>query len=218
MLTRVFTKPSKFIYTLTLILTFVGLATLPLMGQEVDSQIDNDSILPLRSDVGIVGLTANLDWWNKFYYMQSDTTLTGVSNHEVEIVFRDVRMLTQRLGVGFMVMGSFFADGSDFGIGGWGLGPVIRAYPFRTDQFLPYLQAQALLGNNMGIGELADTRNEGKGFRVRLAIKAGLAVRFSNNFGIFVEFGPAWGSSSLFKADARVWQLNIGFDLYRFKQ
>src|SRR5699024_3249750 len=109
----------------------------PLAAQKV---VNEAPLTSLRSDVGIVGLTANLDWWNKFYYMGNDTLQYG-TNHEVEIVFRDVRMISQRLGVGFMVMGGFFIDGSDFGIGSWGLGPVIRAYPFKTDRFMPYLQA-----------------------------------------------------------------------------
>ncbi len=192
-------------------------AAKPILAQELDPQPLDDPLKSLRSDVGIVGLSANLDWWNTFTYLGSDSLKFG-TNHEVEIVFRDVRMLSSRLGVGFMLLGSFFVDGSDFGVGGWGLGPVIRAYPLQTDRFMPYFQAQALLGNNLGLGELADTINEANGFRMRLGLRAGLGIRVTNNFGFFIEFGPAWESSTFFKADSRVWQLNVGIDLYRFKR
>lgn len=189
----------------------------PLSAQELGTQPQDDPLESLRSDVGIVGLTANLDWWNKFYYMDNDTLLYD-TNHEVEIVFRDVRMISERLGVGFMVMAGFFIDGSDFGIGSWGLGPVIRGYPFKSDRFMPYFQAQALLGNMMGLGKLSDTINESNGFRARLGLKAGLGIRITNNFGFFVEFGPAWESDRLFRANSRVWQFNFGIDIYRFKR
>ncbi len=207
----------KAIAILALIIGVSCIAARPVFAQELEPQPLDDPLKSLRSDVGIVGLTANLDWWNSFYYMGSDT-LEFDSNHEVEIVFRDVRMLSPHLGVGFMILGSFFIDGSDFGLGGWGLGPVVRGYPFETDRFLPYFQAQALFGNNLGLGKLADTINEANGFRMRLGLRAGLGIRVNNNFGFFIEFGPAWESSGFFSADSRVWQLNIGVDLYRFKR
>lgn len=201
-----------FIFTVTVCSMFAN----PLFAQELDPQPQDDSIISLRSDVGIVGLTANLDWWNKFNYMGSDT-LAYDDNHEIEIVFRDVRMMTQKLGVGFMLLGSFYLNESGFSLAGWGVGPVVRYYPFKTDRFLPYIQGQALLGNMMGLGDLSDTVNEANGFRMRLGLKAGLGIRVTNNFGFFVEFGPAWESDRLFRADSRVWQFNIGIDIYRFK-
>lgn len=209
--------PLKSAVPIFLIFLISLLLAKPLAAQEIDPQPANDPLLSLRSDVGILGLTANLDWWNKFYFMDSDT-LKFDTNHEVEIVFRDVRMVSEKLGIGFMVMGGFFIDGSDFGIGSWGLGPVIRGYPFKTDRILPYLQAQALLGNMMGIGKLSDTINEANGFRARVGLKAGLGLRVTNNFGFFVEFGPSWEGNRIFKADSRVWQFNFGIDLYRFKR
>jgi len=129
-----------------------------------------------------------------------------------------VRMLSQRLGVGFQIMTSFVVDGSQFGVGSWGLGPVVRFYPFRTNRLQPYLQAGALLGNNMGVGDLADTRNKAEGFRARLGLRAGVALRVSNSVGFFVEIGPDWESDRLFKANARTMQINFGIDLYRFKR
>lgn len=212
-----FTVLPKILGSLILAFVFNCFFIQPLAAQELDPQPLDDPILSLRSDVGIVGLTANLDWWNSFTYLGSDTLEYG-TNHEIEIVFRNVRMLNSKLGVGFMVLGSFFIDDSDFGLGGWGLGPVARYYPLQTDRFVPYLQGQALLGANMGLGELADTINEANGFRMRLALQAGVGIRVTNNFGFFIEFGPAWESSTFFSPDSRVWQLNIGIDLYRFKR
>lgn len=200
-----------------LILSVGLLLSEPMAAQESDDIFVDDSFTTLRSDVGIVGLTANLDWWNSFHYMGTDS-LVFDNTHEIEIVFRDVRMISHRLGVGFMVMGSFVTSGSNFGLGGWGIGPVIRGYPFKTDIFMPYFQAQMLLGNNMGLGELSDTINEANGFRIRLGLKAGLGIRITDSFGIFIEFGPMWESSTLFSADSRVWQFNIGIDWYRFKK
>ncbi len=201
------------------IFAFCLLLFQPLSAQELDPRPADDPIKSLRSDVGIVGLTANLDWWNSFHYMGSDTLgLAYDTNHEVEIVFRNVRMISPHMGVGFMVLGGFFIDGEDFGLGSWGLGPVLRYYPLQTDRFTPYLQAHSLLGNNLGLGELADTINEANGFRMRLALQAGIGIRLTNSLGFFIEFGPEWESSTLFSADSRVWQFNIGIDLYRFKR
>ncbi len=188
----------------------------PLSAQNLSTQ-PHDNLKSLRSDVGIVGLTANFDRLNWYYYLGNDT-LEADNNHEIEIVFRDVRMMSQRFGVGFQLLTSFFVDGSDFGVGSWGLGPVIRGYPLKTDRLQPYLQAKALFGNNLAVGELADTKTGGEGFRIRLGLRAGLALRISNSLGFFIEFGPDWESSRLFRADARVWQINIGIDLYRFKR
>ncbi|HYW35234.1 MAG TPA: hypothetical protein VE868_07500 [Balneolaceae bacterium] len=177
-------------------------------------------IQPLRSDVGINGFTANFHGLSSFTNLENDTLHTNGSAN-LEIVFHDVRMMSQRLGVGFQVLGSFYTNSnpghSQFGIKGWGAGPMVRVYPFFTNRFQPYAQAEALFGDNMGVGKLATTANRGKGFRVRLGMRAGFAYRIINNFGLFVEGGPDWESGALFKADARAWQLNIGFDIYRFK-
>jgi hypothetical protein len=175
---------------------------------------------PLRSDVGINGLTANFHGLSSFKNLSNDT-LHFDNSAELEFVFHDVRMMSQRLGVGFQVLLSFFTNCASgqpgFGIGGWGLGPMARLYPFRTDRFQPYVQAKALLGDNMGVGELSNTIHRGHGFRMRLGMRAGFALRIINNFGFFVDAGPDWESGALFKADAMTWQINIGVDLYRFK-
>src|SRR5690625_732553 len=139
---------------------------------------------------------------------------------ELEIIFRNVRMMSPRVGVGYQVLGSFFVDNSgdqtNFGIGSWGLGPVLRAYPFKTNRFQPYVQANALLGNNMAVGKMANSRMGWDGFRGRLGLRAGIANRITNAVGFFVEAGPDWERARIFRSDARNLQVNIGIDFYRF--
>ncbi|HLR31465.1 MAG TPA: hypothetical protein VK074_03180 [Fodinibius sp.] len=176
-------------------------------------------LTPLRSDVGINGLTANFHWLGDFTY-HDDDPLQMDGSSELEIVFRNVRMMSPRVGVGYQVLGSFFVDNSgdqaNFGIGSWGLGPVLRAYPFKTNRFQPYIQGNALLGNNMAVGKMANSRTGGEGFRVRLGLRAGIAYRITNAVGFFVEAGPDWESGRIFRSDARNLQVNIGIDFYRF--
>jgi len=187
--------------------------------QTVVAQSQNSGIAPLRSDVGINGLTVNYHGLQNFTNHSNDT-LHFDGSSELEFVFRDVRMVSQRIGVGFQLMTSFFTngpnEGKSFGIGSWGIGPVVRAYPFKTDRFQPYVQANSLFGVGMGLGKLANTTNRGHGFRMRLGLRGGVAYRLIDNFGIFVEGGYDWESGALFKADARTLQLNIGLDLYLF--
>jgi hypothetical protein len=179
--------------------------------------MENNELESMRSDVGIHGLTANFHWLGKTTYLGNDT-LSYDGSSELEFVYRDVRMMSPRLGVGFQVLTSFFTDGPDsnFGVGSWGLGPVVRAYPLRTDRFLPYVQFNSLFGNNLAVGTLANTAEEGDGFRIRLGMRAGAAVRLTNSVGLFAEVGYDWESSSFFKADVRALQLNIGIDYYLF--
>ncbi len=182
----------------------------------------HNGIKPLRSGVGINGFTANFSGLRSFHNLSNDT-LSYDGSRELEIVSHDIRMMSPRLGVGFQVLGSFYTNNnpapghSSFGFGGFGLGPMARLYPFFTDRFQPYIQAKALLGDNMGVGKLNNTKLRGRGFRMRLGLRAGFSVRIINNFGLFVDAGPDWESSALFKADAMTWQINIGFDIYRFK-
>ena len=193
----------------------LGLAFQPAVAQsDMSSQ---DEIKPLRSDVGLHGLTANLHWLNDVTYKGNDTLRTDGSS-ELEFVYRNVRMMMPRLGVGFQVLTSFYVDGpeSSFGVGSWGVGPVIRAYPFKTDRFQPYVQLNSLFGNNMALGNLANTQSFGDGFRVRFGARAGIAFRLTNSIGIFTEVGYDWESGRIFKADARALQANIGFDFYMF--
>ncbi|SHF19905.1 hypothetical protein SAMN05443144_10694 [Fodinibius roseus] len=186
---------------------------------QAQSPGDNAAIQPLRSDVGINGLTVNLHALGDYSYLGNDTLQTDGSS-ELEFVFRNIRMMSPRVGVGFQVLGSFFVDNSGdesgFGLGSWGLGPMVRAYPFKTNRFQPYVQGKALFGNNMAVGELANTRTGGEGFRVRLGLRGGVAYRISNTLGFFVEVGPDWESGRIFRADARTMQVNVGIDLYRF--
>ena len=171
---------------------------------------------PLRSDIGINGLTANFHGLSRFTYMGTDTMQNDGSS-ELELIYRDVRMMTPRLGIGFQVLGSFFTNGKNasFGMSSWGIGPVFRAYPFRTTRLQPYFQANTLFGNNLGISKLANTQLS-KGFRIRLGLRAGLAYRITHSVGLFSEIGYDWESSTLFKSDARALQFNLGIDLYLF--
>jgi hypothetical protein len=173
----------------------------------------------LRSDVGINGLTANFHSLSSFTDIRPDSvqmndTLRYDGTSELEIVLRDVRMMSPRLGVGFQIVTSFFT-GNSFGIGSYGAGPVIRAYPFKTNRFQPYFQANALLGNNLAVGESANFQKD-YGFRVRLGLRGGMAIRLNNSIGLFTEFGYDWESNKIFDPDSRVFQTNIGVDLYLF--
>lgn len=186
----------------------------------IQAQAPADSgINSLRSDVGINGLTANFHQLGDFTYMD-DNELEMDGSSELEIVFRNMRMMSSRVGIGFQVLTSFFTgnsgDESSFGVGSWGLGPVLRAYPFRTNRFQPYVQANSLFGNNLAVGPMANTQTGGEGFRVRLGLRGGVAYRISNGIGLFVEYGPDWESSRIFRSDARTMQINVGIDVYRF--
>lgn len=212
---------NKFSITFTksfgLLVLIVGMAfsAQPALAQTAE---DNDKIKQLRSDVGINGIKANLHWLNDLTYLGNDT-LRYDGSSELEFVFRNVRMMSPRIGVGFQVLTSFFVNGpeSDFGVGSWGLGPVVRAYPFKTATFQPYAEMELLFGNNMGLGTLANTREAADGFRVRFGLRGGIAYRLTNGFGIFIEGGPDWESPRIFRSDARAWQINFGVDVYRFK-
>lgn len=198
-------------------LLIMGLIVQPASAQSTDSPSQNNELESLRSDVGIHGLTANLHFFNDATYLGNDT-LSYDGSSELEFIYRDIRMMSPRLGVGFQILGSFFTDApnSSFGVGSIGAGPVVRAYPFRTDRFLPYVQFNSLFGKDLAVGSLANTNEVGDGFRVRLGLRAGAAVRITNSLGLFTELGYDWESSRLFKADARALQFNVGFDYYLF--
>lgn len=198
----------------TAIIFLVSMVTaLPLAAQDGESA--EQTIRPLRSDVGLNGITANFHWFSNLTYLGGDS-LQHDGTSELEIELRNVRMLSPRMGVGFQILTSFFVDGTGkFGIGSWGAGPVLRGYPLKSEQWQPYLQADALFGNNMAVGTLANT-GAVDGFRVRLGLHGGLAYRISNQLGLFLEGGWNWESSRFFKSDARVLQVNVGIDLYRF--
>jgi hypothetical protein len=207
----------KNLLSLSMVFLMTAILATAALGQSGEGMEQSQQIKPLRADVGILGLTANFKWLNDFHYMGNKVLEEG-DNSELEIEFRDVRTMSPRTAIGFQIMTSFFAGGSDFGVGSWGLGPVFRVHPLalKLERWQPYIQGDALFGNNMALGELSDTRNGGDGFRVRLGLRGGLAYRFTNELGIFIEGGPDWESSRFFKSDARAWQINFGIDLYRF--
>lgn len=216
MIKKVFASLCKYLGLIVLTVTSIGILSQPMTAQSTDSSQD-DQFESLRSDVGIHGLTANVHWLSDLKYLKNDT-LQYDGSSELEFVYRNVRMMSQRLGVGYQILTSFFVNGNDtdFGVGSWGAGPVVRAYPFRTDRFQPYVQANALMGNNLALSELANTQTGGNGFRVRLGIRGGFAFRITNSVGLFGEVGYDWESSRIFKADARALQANVGIDFYLF--
>lgn len=203
------TRTRKLLLVLSVLFFVAG--SIPSVAQTSNT----DRLKSLRSDVGIIGLTANFSWMNDFKYKGNDP-LQEDTNSELEFVIRDVRTISPRAAVGFQILTSFFAGDSDFGLGGWGIGPVVRGYPFHRDQWQPYFEADALFGSNMGLGDLADSRTAADGFRVRLGMRGGLTYRINNHFGLFLEGGPDWEGSRFFNSDAMAWQLNFGIDLYRF--
>jgi len=209
---KVFDLTAKAASPLWLAAILISLFALPAAAQSQQS----DSFEGLRSDVGIHGLTANIHQLGEFTYKGTDTLQTDGSS-ELEFVYRNVRMMSPRVGVGYQVLTSFFVDGpnSSFGVGSWGAGPVVRGYPLKTDRFQPYAQLNSLFGNNLGLGKLANT-DKADGFRVRFGVRAGAAFHITNSLGVFGEVGYDWESSRLFKADARKLQVNIGVDLYLF--
>lgn len=216
MIKKVFDGLCKILgFSLILLLT-VGIFSQPVFAQAGDPDSQNQ-LKSLRNDVGIHGFTVNMHQLSDFSYLGTDT-LNIDDSSELEVVYRNVRTMSPRLGVGFQVLTSFFTDGenADFGIGSWGAGPFVRGYPFKTDRFQPYLQFNSLFGKDLAVSELANTREGGEGFRVRLGGRAGFALRISNSIGLFSEIGYDWESSRLFEADARALQANFGIDFYLF--
>lgn len=181
------------------------------------SQENDNELKPLRHDVGIHGLTANTHWLSDLHYKGNPDSISVDGSSELEFVYRNVRTMFPRFGVGFQVVTSFFTDGenADFGIGSWGAGPIIRGYPFKTDRLQPYVQLNSLFGNNLALGTLANTDKD-TGFRVRLGMRTGVAVRISNSIGLFTEVGYDWESNRFFKSDSRNLQANVGIDFYIF--
>lgn len=213
---KVFFSLSKFFAFAFIIILSISFLSQSAVAQSNPSS-GNNSLDQLRSDVGIHGLTVNVHGLSDATYLGNDT-LSFDGSSELEFVYRDVRMMSQRLGVGFQILTSFFQDApeSNFGVGSWGIGPIIRAYPFRTDRFQPYVQFNVLAGKNFAVGELANTTDTFDGFRMRLGLRAGTALRITNRLGVFGEVGYDWGSGAFFKADARALQANFGIDYYLF--
>lgn len=217
MIKKLFDLRHKFLTVAIITLFSLCIFSQSVVAQSASSSSQDNQLKPLRSDVGIHGLTVNLHQLSNFTYLKNDTLKTDGSS-ELEFVYRDVRMMMPRLGVGFQILTSFFVNGENtgFGVGSWGAGPVIRGYPLKTDRFQPYVQLNSLFGNNLAVSSLANTENGGDGFRVRLGLRGGFALRLSNTVGLFTEFGYDWESNRLFKADSKALQANIGIDYYLF--
>jgi hypothetical protein len=214
---KVFVRSCKILTSALVLILSAGVISNVIYAQSQSTSADNNGIRPLNYDVGIHGLTANTHWLSDLQYKGNSEELTYGGSSELELVYRNVRTMFPRLGVGYQAVASFFTDGenADFGVGSWGVGPVVRAYPFKTDRLQPYVQLNSLFGNNLALGTLSNTTKD-YGFRVRFGMRAGLAIRISNTVGLFTEIGYDWESDRLFKADSRNLQANIGIDYYLF--
>ncbi|WP_445665348.1 hypothetical protein [Fodinibius sp. AD559] len=214
---KVFVRSCKVLTSALVLVLLTGVISNVIYAQSQSSPTDNNGIRPLNYDVGIHGLTANTHWLSDLHYKGHTDSLSFDGSSELEFVYRNVRTMFPRLGVGFQVVTSFFTDSKDagFGIGSWGVGPVVRGYPFKTDRLQPYVQLNSLFGNNLAMGTLANTDKD-YGFRVRFGVRAGMGIRLTNSLGIFTEIGYDWESNRLFKADSRNLQANIGVDYYLF--
>lgn len=214
---KVFVRSCKILTSALVLVLVASVISNVVYAQSQSSSADDNGIRPLNYDVGIHGLTANTHWLGDLHYKGNTDSLSFDSSSELEFVYRNVRTMFPRLGVGYQVVTSFFTDGenADFGIGSWGVGPIIRGYPFKTDRLQPYVQLNSLFGNNLALGTLSNT-TEDYGFRVRFGLRAGLAIRLTNSVGLFTEIGYDWESNRLFKADSRNLQANIGIDYYLF--
>lgn len=214
---KVLARSCKVLASALILIVSVGVIPNLVKAQSQNPKGEENGIRPLRHDVGIHGLTVNTHWLSDLHYKGNRDSLTFNGSSELEFVYRDVRTMSPRLGVGFQVVTSFFTDGknADFGVGSWGIGPIVRGYPFRTDRLQPYIQLNSLFGNNLALSTLSNTDKD-YGFRVRLGIRGGLAVRLSNNVGLFTEIGYDWESNRIFRSDSRNLQANIGIDYYLF--
>jgi hypothetical protein len=213
---KVFVRSCKILTSALLLVLSVSVIS-NIVNAQTQNAADNNGIRPLNYDVGIHGLTANTHWLSDLHYKGNNDSLSYDGSSELEFVYRNVRTMFPRLGVGYQVVTSFFtnSEDADFGIGSWGVGPVVRGYPFRTERLQPYVQLNSLFGNNLAMGTLSNTTND-YGFRVRFGLRAGMAIRLTNTLGIFTEVGYDWESNRIFRSDSRNLQANIGIDYYLF--
>ncbi len=188
-----------------------------LPAQTTDLAEEEKQILPLRSGVGITGLTGDIKVHN-FYTCTPECD--GRWQTELQFEIRNIRMLSRQFGIGYkglatVFMAGFFEGG---GLGGIGAGPLIRFYPLKTTKWQPYLQTGFLAGYNLalsnaiGIGDV-------DGFRYRADIRAGLTYRVTNALGLFFEIGRIWeyeNNESNFEMIARGYQIQIGIELFNF--
>lgn len=182
----------------------------PLQAQELPQK---EQLKPLKSDVGIVGFTADLHWYN--YASTGNNTYSAT---KLELEFRNVRLMSSHVGIGFKLFGSISMNGFFEGVsyGESGIGPVLRYYPLESKRWQPYFQADALLGYKLTLAGAPEYANNDNGIRYRTSLQAGFTYRVSNAFGIFFEVGPAWDYGGGFDLDTRAVQANIGIELFRF--
>lgn len=197
---------SKLLGIFCLVILGLAIITSPLKAQQSS---EKEQLEPLRSDVGIVGLTANLHWYD---YSAANT------HTELEIEFRNIRLLSSHVGVGYKVFGSVTMAGlfEDVNFGESGIGPILRYYPLESKRWQPYVQAGAFVGYKLALGDIEMDVNDDTGIRYRTSLRAGLTYRVTNAFGIFLEAGPTWDYASGFELDSRALQIDLGIELFLF--
>lgn len=187
----------------------LSVITSPVKAQESP---ENEQLKSFRSDVGIVGLAANLQWYNYYSIFGDEMN----SNTELELQFRNIRMISSHVGIGYKALGNVYMTGffEAAGVGSAGIGPMLRYYPLENTRWQPYLQGSGLIAYNLALADALGANDEG--VRFRTAMRAGLTYRVSNAFGIFLEAGPTWEYEPSFTLDSRALQIEIGIELFRF--
>ncbi|HET6527464.1 MAG TPA: hypothetical protein VFG39_01815 [Balneolaceae bacterium] len=201
---------SKLLGIAGLVIFGLVIITSPLKAQQSS---EKEQLEPLRSDVGIVGLSANLHWHN--YYSPLEDEMN--SNTDLKLQFQNIRMLSRHVGIGYKAFANMHITGffEDFGIGAGALGPMLRYYPFESVRWQPYLQGGALIGLNLALSDPLGA-NTDEGVRFRTFLRAGLTYKVSNNFGIFLEAGPTWEYDTGLSLDAHALQVDFGIQLFLF--
>ncbi|HEX6983396.1 MAG TPA: hypothetical protein VF181_11615 [Balneolaceae bacterium] len=201
---------SKLLGIVCLAMFSLAVSTSPVKAQQPP---EDEQFKPLRSDVGIVGLSAKLHWYNFYSPFQDEMN----SNTELELQFRNIRMLSSHVGVGYKAFASVYMTGffEGAGIDAAAIGPMLRYYLLETTRWQPYLQGSALIGYNLALADALGA-NTGEGVGFRTALRAGLTYKVTNAFGIFLEAGPTWEYDSGFSLDAHALQVDFGIQLFLF--
>lgn len=135
----------------------------------------------------------------------------------LDIEFRWLRHTSRNFGWGVQGFGELFMSGTfgNVALGTLGVGPVLRGYPWQSNRWQTYLQANFLAGYDMALAD-AIGANRSEGMRYRPGLQAGISRRLSNTLGLYLEAGPVWEADETFQFDSRGIQLDLGIQLFRF--
>ena len=193
----------------------LSLGAIELHAQAPKPERVEEQLQPLGSGTGILALTGNLRWHT--FYIPRSTGPEEESQTELQVEFRNIRMLSSHIGIGYRTFATVFMSGffEGGGLGGVALGPVARYYPLKSSRWQPYLQGNLLAGYNLALSDALGINDVG-GVRFRSGLRGGLGYKFSNAFGMFFELGPSWEYSESLELDSRAIQFNVGIELFRF--